>query len=349
MSEETPKTVYIDNYDRAQTDYNLAEKIRSTDAFGKMYYEETIAQIENREHFQIVAQNRDTLYSYGVFDLTSPVRVELPANSVRYLSMQTIDQDQYTLDVTIPDTTKKTIITFKYQQNLDINEKNNSFIEKNIKSVTRYVFIILRTLADPKNRADLEKAQALQKSVILKQDNIGKFEVPNWDSVSMSKVMSAIGALAQFINQPCTPVLGKRGEIGETAHLIGTAVGWGGLPSQYATYRKLFPLNSDVNSTTVYKISIKDVPIRPCGFWSITVYNSTGYLEYNKNDSYSHNSLTAKPEDDGTYVIYFSESKADYMANWVYIYSGWHYIVRMYEPGEEILEDKWQFPSLENV
>jgi hypothetical protein len=47
-----------------------------------------------------VRQNRDTLYSAGVFDLDAgPVTMTLPDPGRRFMSVQVIDQDEYTHDV----------------------------------------------------------------------------------------------------------------------------------------------------------------------------------------------------------------------------------------------------------
>jgi len=44
--------------------------------------------------------NRDTIYSSGVFDLdASPITITLPEAGKRFMSMQVISQDHYTLDV----------------------------------------------------------------------------------------------------------------------------------------------------------------------------------------------------------------------------------------------------------
>ena len=43
--------------------------------------------------------NRDTLYSMGIFDLSSPVTIIKPDTGDRFQSMQVINQDEYTLMV----------------------------------------------------------------------------------------------------------------------------------------------------------------------------------------------------------------------------------------------------------
>jgi len=45
----------------------------------------------------VIRPNRDTLYSSAVFDLNAgPVAITLPNSVKRFMSMQIIDEDQYT-------------------------------------------------------------------------------------------------------------------------------------------------------------------------------------------------------------------------------------------------------------
>jgi hypothetical protein len=72
--------------------------------------------------------------------------------------------------------------------------------------------------------------------------------------------------------------------------LIGAASAWGGNPETEALYLNVVPAKND--GTTVYSLSVKDVPVD--GFWSVSVYNAEGYYEPNQHDAYSLNSITAK-------------------------------------------------------
>lgn len=63
---------------------------------------------------------------------------------------------------------------------------------------------------------------------------------------------------------------GTKGKVDPVRHLIGTAAGWGGNPDKDATYLSITPSKND--GTTIYKLSVKDVPVD--AFWSISVYNA---------------------------------------------------------------------------
>jgi hypothetical protein len=93
---------------------------------------------------------------------------------------------------------------------------------------------------------------------------------------------------------------------------------------------------------TAYTITVpKDVPVD--GFWSVTAYNQERFMVPNEYNSYSLNSLTTKKNADGTTTLRFGgDPKAE---NFLYIPKDWLYIVRFYQPHEEILNGTWKFPK----
>jgi hypothetical protein len=126
----------------------------------------------------------------------------------------------------------------------------------------------------------------------------GRFEVPNWDSVSQKKIRDAVLVLAGTL--PDTKrMFGRRSDVDPVRHLIGAATGWGENPEKEATYLTVVPNNG----STIHRLSVKDVPVD--GFWSITVYNSEGYLQKNEYDAYSLNNITAHKSADGTVAVQF--------------------------------------------
>ena len=95
---------------------------------------------------------------------------------------------------------------------------------------TRYVFLLVRTLANPEDPVDLKAANVIQDAIKVQQAIVGKFEVPNWDPVSQAKVRDALNALAPLREGDTGAMFGTRSEVDPVAHLIGTAIGWGGKP-----------------------------------------------------------------------------------------------------------------------
>jgi hypothetical protein len=206
------------------------------------------------------------------------------------------------------------------------------------------VFVAIRILVDPADPADLARVHALQDTIGVKQPGgPGTFEIPAWDKDSQSKVRDALLALATTV--PDTKrMFGTAEQVDPVRHLIGTAMGWGGNNERDAFYLTVYPKQSD--GKTVHRLTVKDVPVD--GFWSITVYNAKGYLEKNDRDAYNVNNVTAAKDDDGAITVQFGGCD-DRAPNWLPIFPGWNYVVRLYRPRQKILDGSWSFPPAEPI
>ena len=88
-----PVPVTVDNFIRAESDRYFAAGIKRW-GFGKITHNRELFPI-NQQDF--IRPNRDTLYSHGVFDLDAgAVTMTLPDPGKRYMSLQIIDEDDYT-------------------------------------------------------------------------------------------------------------------------------------------------------------------------------------------------------------------------------------------------------------
>ncbi|WP_298241067.1 DUF1254 domain-containing protein [uncultured Bradyrhizobium sp.] len=310
-----PTAVNAHNFVRAETDLYFRKAAVDDGAFGKLQHRRDMASIDKQD---VVRMNRDTLYSHGVFDLEAgALTIKLPDAGKRFMSMQVISQDHYTTEVVYGPG------TFNYDRG---------------KVGTRYVYVIVRTLANPEDPHDVNAANAMQDAIEVQQVGIGKFEVPAWDQASQTKARAALeslGSLGGTVDR-----FGKKEEVDPIDHLIGTAIGWGGNPRHAADYQSVFPPKND--GKTVYRLTLKDVPVD--GFWSISVYNGKGFFEKNELGAYSLNNLTAKPDASGAYVIQFGGcDKAT--PNCLPIVDGWNFTMRLYRPRKVILDGSWKLPE----
>jgi para-nitrobenzyl esterase len=315
FTQTAPIPVNVHNFVRAETDLYFGKTARDDGAFGRLRHRREMAPIDQQD---VVRMNRDTLYSSGVFDLDAgTLTITLPDSGERFMSMQVISQDHYTTEVVYGP---------------------GAFTYKKDKVGTRYVYIIIRTLADPENAQDVKAANAIQDAVKVEQASAGRFEVPTWEGVSQAKVreaLSVLGALGGVVNR-----FGKLDEVDPIDHLIGTAIGWGGNPRSAADYQSFYPPKND--GKTVYRLTVRDVPVD--GFWSISLYNAKGYFEKNALNAYSLNNLTAKPNADGSFTVQFGDCDGNIL-NCLPIMEGWNYTVRLYRPRAEILTGAWKFPE----
>ena len=354
----TTQTVYVQNYNRAETDFNINQTLLFSGGVGKVGYLRQLTPVTS--NVQIVVRfNRDTLYGYAVFDLNCPVTIELPPNGGRYLSLYIVDNDQYSVALLHSTETKSASITISYPKadktkcpkntHDDSREKGHSKPKK-ATSETRYVYAIFRVFVDPFNPADVLEANRLQDAIKISQAAVGEWSWPYWNYTTLVKVRNTVAALSPLL-EPFTQVNGYRNKIDPTIHLIGTASLWGGNPPEEAVYYIIFPpALTDLNQ--VYYIDIpspSSIPINSPGFWSVTVYNANGFLQYNAAASYSVNGVTAQTESDGSIRIYFSNTRGADMKNWLYIYQGWNYAIRLYLPQSAILNNEWTFPALQQL
>src|ERR1700757_1321047 len=164
--------VTADNFIRAESDLYFGNVVKDG-GFGRFHHSRALTPMDKQ---LVVRSNRDTLYSSGVFDLDAgPVTVTLPDPAGRFMSMQVITEDHYVPAV------------FYGQGEHTLTRDDIG---------TRYVMVIIRTLVDPDEEADLGEVHALQDAIAVRQDHAGSFEVPDWDPVSQKAVRDAVLQLA---------------------------------------------------------------------------------------------------------------------------------------------------------
>jgi hypothetical protein len=309
--------VTADNYVRAESDFQMKGYVETFKCFGKFYHSRKPYDVENQV---TVRGNRDTLYSFGVFDLTSPLTITLPDTNGRYQSLMVVNQDHSIAAAYGPKTVTLT----------------------QDKVGTRYVILTVRTFADPNDEADMKKAFQLQDAVRVEQADIGKFEVRDWKKDEVEQMRETINVIASTVTDT-SRMFGKKEELDPVYWMLGAALGWGGLPAEAATYVNVFPEKND--GKTPYTLTVKDVPVD--AFWSVTLYDDNGWMPVNKYKAYSFNNITAKKNHDGSITIHFGGDPNK--TNFLPIVPGWNYIVRLYQPGKEILDGSWTFPKPQAV
>ena len=308
-----PITVNVDNFDRAQTDMEFDGIIKLAGGINTLHHNRTPTPIDKQN---VIRMNRDTLYSLGVVDISKGATVTLPDAGKRYMSLMVINNDGYVNEV------------FYGGGAHDLNVD---------KFDTPVVGLVIRTLANPEDQADLAAAHALQDKIVIAAESDAAFEMPDYDKASyeatLNPILDLAKGLARYID-----TFGAKDEVNPVHFMIGTASAWGGLPDKDAVYVNVQP-DLPVGE---YELTVKDVPVK--GFWSISLYNAKGYFQENDLKAYSLNNLTAKPNSDGSYTVRFGGC-GDGVENCLPIMDGWNYAVRMYEPEQSIQDGTWTFPG----
>ncbi len=316
-----PITVNSSNFIRAESDLYFSGVVAMHGAVGIIGHEREMTPLDKQT---VIRMNRDTLYSSGVYDLDAgPVTVTLPETDGRFMSLQVIDQDHYTHGV-------------HYDPGEVVLTRDDIG--------TRYVMLALRTLANPEDAADMEVVHKLQDQVEVQQDGgPGTYEIPEWNSDSRNTTRAKILALSEDLPD-ARGMFGAKTDVDPVLHFIGTAMGWGGNPDRDAFYLNRIAPNND--GKQVYRLTVREVPVE--GFWSITIYNSEGFIAENDLKSYTLNNLTAKDAGDGTVTVQFGGCDGQ-IPNCLPVPEDWNWMVRLYRPDVSVLDGSWTFPDLEAV
>jgi len=307
------ESVNVENFKRAETEYYMARRA-AAGCFGTLCHERTPKSVEAQD---VIRLNRDTPYSEGVFDLSTPLTIIKPDGGQRFQSIMVINQDHF-------------IKLVAY--------KPGTYVLDQKDAGSRYVYIFVRTFMDPNDPDDMRAAQALQDKVVIRQASPGKLELTDWDEGQRQKLHDALLGLVPFM--PDTKrMFGDSDTVDPIQHLVGSSAGWAGNRAEDAIYISGVPDKND--GVTPHVVTVKDVPVD--AFWSVTVYNAKGFYEAPES-AISVNNVTAATNKDGSVTVHFGgDPKA---ANYLRIMPGWTYIVRMYRPRPEIVSGAWKFPPI---
>ncbi len=305
----------VDNFARAETDRMFHDLQRNAGGVGRFLHNREPASVEEQA---VIRMNRDTLYSFAVVDATAGATLTLPEHGDRYLSAMVVNEDHY-IDAVFHDPGEYEITAERFG--------------------TPYVVVAVRTLVDPADPADIAAVAAIQDAISLATGaDATPFESPEYDTASLDETRDALLALARNLTG-FDRTFGAKHEVDPVRHLIGTAAGWGGLPSSEASYLGVDPRLP----VGTYELTVADVPVD--GFWSISVYNAKGFFEPNERGAYTVNNITGVRNADGSTTVRFGDYPAD-VPNAIPITEGWNYLVRLYRPRAEIADGSWTFPTL---
>jgi hypothetical protein len=268
----------------------------------------------------VIRMNLDTLYSSAVVDLAAgPVTVTVPPQADgRYVAVQVISQDHYTMDV--------------------LHEGTKTYAEADIG--TRYAVLLARVFVNARSEDDIQAANAVQDSLALAQETTGAFEVPDWDAATLTATRKALLGLAALGTDGLGRRMGRKEEVDPVAHLIATAAGWGLNPETEAVYVMVEPARND--GTTVHTLTLDDVPVD--GFWSVTVYDKDGFMTPNDLGVNAVSDVSGTAGADGSVVVQFGGCDGAVM-NCIPVTEGWNYTIRLYRPHPEVIDGSWTPPA----
>ncbi|MCJ7814809.1 MAG: DUF1254 domain-containing protein [Xanthomonadales bacterium] len=265
----------------------------------------------------IMRINFDTLYSFAVVDLAEDAVLTMPETNGRSQSAWIVTDEHY---------------------------NPMAFVEPGTYTLTRenvgrrYATIAIRTQANMSDPADLAIANDLQEQLKLEQKDRGSYQASgNWDMAEILAMRARYQQIAKEEGTTSEVMFGEKGEVPLKEHNAGAAMGWGGLTPARTVYPMYFPESAQPQTLT-----LKDVPAG--NFWSITIYDGEGYPQ---GKIYNINSQFAVPKEDGSVTIHFGgDENAD---NYMDIFDGWNFSLRIYEPTAAYFNGEWVLPELKIV
>jgi hypothetical protein len=305
-----------ETYIRAESDRQFGVVAKMAGGVNRFYHFRRPTPLDKQN---VVRMNRDTLYSMGIVDTSKGATItvpELPKD--RYVSVYLVDNDHYCPFVIYTSGTHE------------------------LPRDTQYLGVGVRIqVFNPKDEDEIALINELQDRFIIKANSAEPLGELTWDPESLK-------ALTDQYEEESTQysswkgMMGPRGQVDEKTRHIAAAAAWGLFPEWDATYLNYSGGHDDrVCHQATYPVPENDA------FWSITVYGSDGFM---KSDNNIVNSSNVKLNADGTFTVYFgSVETCGEVPNRLDTTEGWNFLMRIYRPGQSVLEGAYQLPAAKPV
>ncbi len=204
--------ITIDNFVRAATDIEFEKYVSLAGGVNQFYHFREPTPVDNQP---TIRMNRDTLYSTAVVDISEGATLTLPDVGERYMSAMIVNQDHYINEVFSDGGT----------YTLDMERFD-----------TPYVIVFVRTLVDAADPEDVAAVNAIQNQFAIEAASSKPFTLPNYDKGRYEAMVSTLLPLGAFVPSDSIGTFGSKETTDPIRHLLGTALGWGGLPESEANY-----------------------------------------------------------------------------------------------------------------
>jgi len=303
--------VTLENYEVAESDlafYNVTKLVGMNTFF---HFPTGAFDLDNQT---VVRMNRDTYYSGAIIDTTQGATVTIPETNGRYLSVMVVQNDHYIDQVFLEPGTHE------------------------ITSDTDFAMVALRIRANQSEPGDDEAIAALRAGVKLEVGGNASHVRPNYDMEQLVALRDELTVEGTKLGT-LMGMQGAHGTIEPMMHLYGTAIGWGLLPDAQAQYLGSPKFAND----GCYMASYSAPPFNTPGFFSITIYDADGWI-YTEDGIL--NEFNMSLNDDGSFDIYFGECGD--VDNNLPTVDGWNYILRIYEPRLDELQE-FRLPEMKKI
>ena len=293
-----------DNFATAET-HRYFQEFTGQGAVNRFVHEEEIAVALDKQ--TVIRSNIDVFYSHAIVDISNGATLTLPESDGRLRLAQIIDANHYTSDV------------FYEAGTYDLTSNSDA----------EFVYVFMRTSADPSDVEDQNKARALMEAASIESTGGRTFE-STFDPDEVVEMRREIVSGATYTNS-----LGAFGDVDEIEDVekftFAAAAGWGGLPDAHAAY---WPIEPSLGNQCA-AMTIEPPPVDR--YWSLTVYDVEGWLAH---PDPLRNTSNTTPNEDGTLAFHFG--CGDEALNNIEITDNWTFVLRMYGPQEPILNGTYE-------
>ena len=303
--------VTLENYEVAESDlafYNITKLVGMNNFF---HFPTGTFDLDNQT---VVRMNRDTYYSGAIIDTTQGATITIPETNGRYLSVMVVQNDHYIDQVFLEPGTH------------------------DITSETEFAMVAMRIRSNQSDPDDDAAIAALRAGVKLEVGGNGTHVRPNYNMEELVTLRDELTVEGTKLGS-LMGMQGAHGTIEPTMHLYGTAIGWGLLPDAQAQYLGSPKFNND----GCYRASYSAPPFKDPGFFSITIYDADGWI-YSEDGILNEYNMSLN--EDGSFDAHFGD--CGNVDNHLPTVEGWNYLLRIYEPKLEELQD-FRLPEMKKI
>ncbi len=271
-------------YKVSETDFNIKRSLAKA-RINEWAHQSDVSDVKTQ---QVIRENQDVIYSSAVVDVRDGATFYVPASKTYHI-IEVIDQQNYIVDVVYPG------------KSLTITSDNLTY--------GNYVYLNMRIRKLPDAEGGIEATRKLQGMATIEARSAVPYTTPDIviDQAKMEAIRMALIKDVQAGKLPDTSrSQGGPYQTDPQAHLYATAYGWGGLSVEHAAYAPIAnrtEIRDGKASPSSITFTPPEIDYGRGGFWSITTYDSEGWLA---RDKAAISNSEATPNPDGSYTIRFN-------------------------------------------
>jgi hypothetical protein len=271
-------------YKVSETDFNIKRSLAKA-GINEWAHQSDVSNVKTQ---QVIRENQDVIYSSAVVDVRDGATLSVPASKTYHI-IEVIDQQNYIVDVVYPG------------NSLTITPDNLTY--------GTYVYLNMRIRMLPDSQGGIEATRKLQQMATIKAKSAVPYTTPEIviDQAKMEEIRMALIKDVQAGKLPDTSrSIGGPYQTEPQDHLYATAYGWGGLSVEHAAYAPIAnqtKVKDGKSAPSSITFMPPEIEYERGGFWSITTYDSEGWLARDKA-AISNSEAIQNP--DGSYTIWFN-------------------------------------------